>query len=802
MIRTNFDAGWTFHRGQRNRWNPEKEALVHEEPVTLPHDFTISTPPRPDAPGGASTGYYVGGYGIYTKMFTMQDSERDSTVLLEFDGVYMNCEVLINGHLVTRHPYGYTAFHADLTGHLHFDRPNRLEVVANNTAEPNSRWYSGSGIYRSVELLTAPRLHIAPWGLFAKTDHVADGTAHIVVETTLDNTTDADMETWVVTMLSDPSGRTVATGKVRVKVSAGESCPAAIPLEIPNARLWEPDSPFLYQVKTELHVDGTRLDIAETEFGIRTFTADVRNGFQLNGKQMKLKGGCIHHDNGLLGAASFADSEFRKVRIHKDHGYNALRCAHNPPSRHLLEACDRLGVLVMDEAFDMWRTSKKINDYHLYFEDWWMRDIRAMVMRDRNHPSIVFWSIGNEIPERDGSSNGASWSRRLTDYVRTLDDTRLTAVAVCAVTPPAQQGAAMPVEENAEQVAEAMFQYWGKATEDYIAPLDVAGYNYLDNRYERDGADYPDRIICGTESFPLNIDIAWDKVERLPHVIGDFTWTSYDYLGEAGLGKAVYGEPALAINKRFMSHVSEFPWRLANCSDFDLCGFERPQLAYRRIVWGSEETYISVRHPANFGQPEAISRWGWPDCIDHWNWPGYEGKPISIEVYSLAENVCLYINGEKIGEEAAGKANRYKASFNAVYSPGEILAIGYIGGKEVSRKHLKTTGAPAGIRLTPDRAQLQADGHSLCYVLVEYIDVHGHRVPDYEASTAASVDGAATLAAFGAARVSTVENYSNGKFTSYEGRLQAILRSGPDAGKAALTVSGGGFCSTMEIPVE
>ncbi|NLN46381.1 MAG: glycoside hydrolase family 2 protein, partial [Clostridiaceae bacterium] len=270
MKQTNFDAGWTFRPGPRDRWRPEREALVKEIPITLPHDFTISTDPRPDAPGAVSTGYYAGGYGIYSKEFSLSEDVRGQTVLLSFDGVYRNCEVVINGQLVTSHPYGYTAFQADLTDHLWFDRPNRLEVTVNNSAEPNSRWYSGSGIYRSVELLTAPPLHIAPWGIFARTDRVDNGTGHLVVETTVDNATDREAAIWITATLTAPEGQMAASGKTLLTVPAGSSGKGTVPLTVPNAHLWELDAPLLYQVRSDISEDGTLMDTAETSFGIRT----------------------------------------------------------------------------------------------------------------------------------------------------------------------------------------------------------------------------------------------------------------------------------------------------------------------------------------------------------------------------------------------------------------------------------------------------------------------------------------------------------------------------------------------------
>ena len=359
---------------------------------------------------------------------------------------------------------------------------------------------------------------------------------------------------------------------------------------------------------------------------------------------MKISGGCIHHDNGPLGAARSAIRNSARSRSTKTTAYNALRCAHNPPSRWLLEACDRLGVLVMDEAFDMWRSAKTINDYHLHFEDWWERDLCAMVLRDRNHPSVFCWSIGNEIPERDGSSDGAVWSRRLAEAIRALDPTRLVTSAVNPVIPPPAWEASRPVDETPEQRAEALLDYADEKIAVFVAPFDLVGYNYMDARYERDGKRFPNRVICGTESFPLDSDIVWDRVERLPHVIGDFLWTSYDYLGEAGLGKVVYGETARTINQRFMSHVSAFPWRVANCSDFDLCGL-RSTTRLSKIVWGSGRDLYQRAKTRTLRKPEAISRWaaGWLLPL---NWHGYEGQPSKSRSTPRAR-VTLFLNGAK-----------------------------------------------------------------------------------------------------------------------------------------------------------
>jgi beta-galactosidase len=331
---------------------------------------------------------------------------------------------------------------------------------------------------------------------------------------------------------------------------------------------------------------------------------------------------------------------------------------------------------------------------------------------------------------------------------------------------------------------------WTNLTEEFAAPLDVVGYNYLDRRYESDAELFPDRVICGTESMISNYDTNWERVERFPHVIGDFAWTSCDYLGEAGIGKVLYFDKDDELpNNNAISFMSEYPWRVSNDADFDICGFDRPQLAFRRVVWGSSETYIAVHNPEHYEKVAVISSWGWPECMNSWNWKGYEGKPVLVDVYSSANEVELMLNGKSLGKVHAGKNNRYKASFEIVYEPGTLRAISYTNGKEVSNAQITTTGTPAAIRLVSDKKLLIADGQNLAFVVVEITDNQGNRVPDAEFELSGSVTGYGSLAAFGSARPKTVENYTTGNFTSYEGRLLAIIRAGYEVGKATLKVS-------------
>ncbi|MDO4740724.1 MAG: glycoside hydrolase family 2 TIM barrel-domain containing protein, partial [Eubacteriales bacterium] len=522
MKRINIDRGWNFFAGKK-KW-PAKE-----EPVTkivdLPHDFTIETDPYPEAPSGASSGYYNGGFGNYSKLLEIPQEWAGKKILVEFDGVYKDATVSFGENVAALHPYGYTPFHADITPYATPGAARELCVTVNNTAQPNSRWYSGSGIYRHVDLLVGGPVHIAPWGIFAYTERVQDGTAYVMVEITVHNET-AQAEN--LRVRAEMGGACAARA---LHVPANEKATARIRLIVPEVKLWDIDSPNLYDVKAVLeNMDGEELDTEETLFGVRTISVDVQNGFMLNGRTVKLKGGCVHHDNGMLGAASFYDSEYRKFSLMKQGGFNAIRCAHNPPSRDMLKVCDELGLLVMDEAFDMWTMEKTTNDYHLHFHDWWKRDMEAFITRDRNHPCVVFWSTGNEIVERGGLSDGYEWARQLADHARRLDPTRPVANALCSMWSGLSPEETAKVREEREKAAQSggtqnmstpyMDAIWGKYTEAFAAPLDVVGYNYLDARYAADGERYPDRVICGTESFPLDIDIIWHEVKRLPYVIG------------------------------------------------------------------------------------------------------------------------------------------------------------------------------------------------------------------------------------------------------------------------------------------
>jgi len=813
--------------------------------VNLPHDYMLEDNVCADAPAAAAMGYYTGRVAYYAKTIRIPAEWKEEKVFLHFDGIMMNAALEVNGCQVMLHHYGYTPFWADITSYIYWGEDNRITVSVNPSMQPNSRWYTGAGIFRSVELVHTPRIHIAADGIFTYTKRVEyqehkPVEAHLCSEVTVCNETLIPHLVRVeVSLIPDGGAKAVLTRSVSIQVNATGSATAILPMTLPDPALWDVTEPDLYQVSARVidlgefrcglipAEDAPMADELSVLFGIRTLSADSSHGLKVNGRTVKIKGGCIHHDNGVLGAVSLYDSEYRKVKLLKESGFNAVRTAHNPPSAVLLEACDRLGMYVFDEAFDAWGTAKQPGDYNQFFKDDWKEDMKAFILRDRNHPSILFWSTGNEIPERGGMNDGYQLAMELAACVRSLDHTRLVSNGLCSYWNGLDDQAAkanfLKMKELSENVtgmeqnasAPVTDTFFEDRSEPFCSFLDVVGYNYMEDHYELAGKMFPERVILGTESFPMEIDRVWDYVEHLPYVIGDCTWTSFDYIGEAGIGKSIFTDPDSPEAKMepwaLMSHSSEYPWRLANDADFDINGNLTPQGVYRRIVWGSTKTGLFAAAPETFGKKEIISKWGWPALSANWNWKNRKGEPIQVVAYSAADEVELLLNGNSLGKCPAGKKNRYTASFNITYRPGLLEAVSYRNGREISRTCLKTVGEPAAIRLTaetfprtnisvPDNTansgsasgadiSLASDGHSLAYISVEIVDSQGNRVPDAAIPLKAHVAGAGMLAGFGSANPVTEENYTAGSFTTYQGRALAVIRSGYEAGKASLTVS-------------
>jgi beta-galactosidase len=772
MIRMALNRDWKFKYGPGAPGVKESRDWI---PVDLPHDASIDLPRDPSAIGGASTGFYPGCNALYEKDLAVPADWLGKTVLLELEGVYQNAVVIINRQLVGRNPYGYTTFHCDLTPYLK-EGVNVLRIEAYNGGLGNTRWYSGSGLYRPVHLWVGEKIHVGPWDVVVETPDATPAGSTARVMTTVRNEGAGDASLTVRSSIL-AGGRVLATTESPVSLKAGASSEIRQDFSVKSARLWSPSDPFLHLLRTEVLRAGKPVDAMETRFGFRTIAVDAVHGFRLNGDPMKMKGGCVHHDCGLLGSAAHARAEERKIELLKASGFNAVRCAHNPPSPAFLEACDRLGMLVIDEAFDCFRHGKNYGDYSLWFEDWWQRDLSAMIRRDRHHPSIVMWSTGNEIVERNGLSDGAGWSRRLADYVRSLDTTRPVTNAICEIfedpTPPGETP-----DEKMER--------WARATDGFAAPLDVVGYNYLVHRYERDVQRFPGRIICGTETFPKEAFDYWAATERCAHVIGDFVWTSLDYLGEAGIGHSAPGDNTHGLRL--------FPWHHANCGDIDICGTKRPQSYYRDCVWGvARAPYIAVHDPGHHGKAMAVSPWGWPNVVSSWNWPGQEGKACTVDVYSSDDEVVLLLDGREIGRKPAGKANRYLASFELEYRPGRLEAVGLKKGVEQARTVLMTAGEPVAVRLSADRAELNGGVGDLAYISIEVVDAKGVRVPTATNRLFFAACGAGTVLAVGNGDPVSEEPFTGNTRRVWRGLATAVVRVTAEAGEILLTVSGEGL---------
>ena len=801
MQKSDFSHSWQFQYGPGGAGTKPDSTWTT---VVLPHDASIALPRREDAIGSGSNAFYPGAVCWYEKELALAVSDMGKTILLEVEGAYMNAAVLVNGHLAGRRPYGYSSFHNDLTPWL---KPgaNRIRVEVNNGGLANTRWYSGSGLYRNVRLLTGDTVRIEPWSLQVVTPEPTQEHATVDISLSIRNDRPQAVSAWIRLELwpaglagcEAPVGEPIGSLEIPVSLAAGDSTRATASLQASDIGLWSPETPALYHLTATVREQAegapasAPLDAETVRFGFRSVSVDAANGFRLNGIPRKLKGGCVHHDCGLLGAAAFARAEERKVRLLKASGFDAVRCAHNPPSPAFLDACDRLGMLVIDEAFDCWRHGKNPGDYSLWFDDWWQRDLTDMVRRDFNHPSIVMWSTGNEIIERDGRSGSAALAREMADTVRALDPTRPITNALCDLWEERHP-------EDTDAIRRARFT---EKTAGFAEPLDVVGWNYLLSWYGDAPSLYPDRPICGTETFPKDAFDYWEAVERHPHVIGDFVWTSMDYLGEAGIGHVKYKETD--------PFLMPFPWHHANCGDIDICGTKRPQSHYRDCVWGVATTpYLAVHAPERHGKPFTLSDWGWPDVEANWTWPGQEGKPCTVDVYSRADAVALLLDGVEQDRKPAGKANRYLASFETTYQPGRLEAVEYTDGIAGARTVLDTAGPAASIHLTADCGTLCADPEALAFVRVDLLDAQGRPATHANHSLHVTVHGAGTVLAVGNGDPASTESFVGNTRSAWRGKATVVVRGvaleaaesengarkEPSAGHSVvLTVSGEGL---------
>ncbi|MFJ9390783.1 glycoside hydrolase family 2 TIM barrel-domain containing protein [Nocardioides sp. NPDC101246] len=812
--RTDFNRGWSY----RTRTTAFQElgggSGAEWVDVPLPHDALVTEERRADVPRGDTTAYFPGGAFEYRTTYTAPSDLAGKRVSLEFDGVYRDAQVFVGGALAGQHANGYAPFEVRIDPFLEWGADNEIRLECR--AHLDSRWYSGAGIHRDVRLVVKEQSHIAYRGVRITTPDVDDDLATVEVEVTVVNDGPVTKTLTLDVRIDAPDGTPVAAGSSPVTLLPNESATVRQRRYVQEPRRWSVDDPHLYTARLTL-VDGEEVLDAETEpFGIRTLRLDPVRGLRINDESVTLRGACLHHDNGPLGAAAIGRAEERRVELLKQAGFNAIRSAHNPMSEAMLAACDRLGMLVMDETFDMWTQGKSDDDYAFDFTGWWERDVEAMVLRDRNHPSVILYSIGNEIPET-GTRFGARLGRRIAEKVRTLDPTRYVTngingfVSVLDEIIPAMRarreesaadgggvnammagfGAMMDHVQTSEMVTT-------RTAESYDV-LDVAGMNYGEARYEPDRETFPDRIIVGTETWPTVIDRNWALVSEHPHVLGDFTWTGWDYLGETGIGITKYADdPEAGI----ASFSTGYPGLTAWCGDLDITGHRRTVSYYRETVFGlRDEPYLAVFRPEHHGKEIALATpWSWSDTVSSWSWPDFEGSPIRVEVYSDADDVELLLDGEPVGREKVGESRAFRADFELTYAAGELTAIAYRNGQESGRTSLRSAAAD-DLRLTlvVEHDRVAADTADLAYVQISLTDADGtvHTAMDREVTV--SVAGPGVLQGLGSAAPVTDEPFSGPTRRTFDGRALAVVR--PTApGDITISVSAPG-CDDVSATV-
>ena len=794
MRKLDFNQGWLCRCLTR-----EGEAYA----VALPHDAMRSEPRTNDSAGEGNTGWYLGGDYEYTKRFTVPEKYQGQCVLLEFEGVYRNAEVWLNGKQAAFRPYGYTNFYVDAAPFLRYGEENELRVVARNADQPNSRWYSGTGIYRPVWLYLGGEDHIPVNGLRMRTVDHRTGAVEVSV-------------------------RTSRPGAVRVEIGGENDCNPAVSAEgmsqggqavfsltIPNVKLWDCDHPDLYTCRA---IFGE--DTAEETFGVRTL-AWGKDGLTLNGRRVILRGACIHHDNGLLGACSFPEAEERRVRILKENGYNALRSSHYPCSKALLDACDRLGMLMMDEYVDHWYIHKTKYDYVNYFMDWWKQDLKDMADKDYNHPCVIMYSTGNEVAET-AQEKGIALTGEMTRYLHQLDGTRpvtcginiffnfLSSIGLGVYSDDKAEKAAPPAGKSKKgpkkkpvgsefynTLACLMGDWFMKTgatlppcdwkTRGAYANMDVAGYNYGIFRYKRDLKKYPERLILGSETFCKDAYRFWELAKENPRIVGDFVWAGMDYIGETGDGCAEYsdykfdGEPCRRMT--------------GGNGRVDLLGKPRAEAAYTRVAFEREAgPYLAVT-PVYQTEKLQLTGWQLTKALESWSWRGCAGMPASVEVYARAYEVELLLNGNSVGRKRL--KNTCRAVFKTTYEDGELTAVSYdSAGKELGRCTLTTAGEDTELRITPEGQTVKP--HGLVFIPLQYTDGAGVWKPMEKHTLKVAVKNGA-LAGLGSANAYVEGNYAQDVTPTYYGEAMAVVRA-DGTGPVRVTVTDESGPHTVDIP--
>lgn len=786
MKKIDFNQAWTFCR--------VGEETVKRE-VMIPHDAMISEKRTEDSAGGINTGWFEGYDYIYEKEFEIPDEYEKQEISFEFEGVYHNAEVYLNGEKAAYRPYGYTNFYIDADPYLKYGEKNQIRVIAHNADQPNSRWYSGAGIYRPVWMYVRPKQHILKNEIRVRTLSVDPAVIEAEVNTN-------------------------APGKVKLEVIADAGSDVIIAaeihtdgkltkqFEIPDAKLWSVNTPNLYQLRVTFVAEQENgqnkcmeTDQEEVIFGIRTLKWDKETGITINGERVILRGACIHHDNGVLGACCYPDAEARKIRILKENGYNAIRSAHNPCSKALLEACDRQGMLVMDEFVDVWYIHKTEYDYVNYFKEWWKQDLKDMVEKDFNHPSVILYSIGNEVSET-AQKKGIHLTKTMTEYLHRLDDSRPVSCGInIFFNFLSSIGFGVYSDKKAKKEAEQAEKTKGKKkkkavgsqffndlaglmgsgfmktgatfygcdvkTRGTFANMDIAGYNYGIKRYQHDLKKYPERLILGSETFCDDAYTFWEMAKKNPRIVGDFVWAGMDYLGEVGVGSWEYRDYAPEFN-----HGPG--WITAGSGRIDLTGKPLAEAGYTKTAFElTNRPVIAVRPVNHTGEKHSPSAWKMTNAIESWSWEGCEGKVAEVEVYARAARVDLFLNGKKVGSNTL--KNSCDTRFKVEYQPGMLETVVYNQkGKEISRNTLYTAGKETELRAIAEEQSVQKD--HLAFIRLQYTDKNGTVKPLKRGILKVSVKGGKLLGLGNACPYNEI-GYCTNETDTYWGEALAVVQA-------------------------
>ena len=785
----NFNEDWTFEKADQADRLKAFYGNSNAVAVTLPHDAMIREKRDKDCPSGAQSGFYPGGVYTYEKKFMAQNEWKKQDVFLEFEGIYGIARVWINGALAAVNRNGYMGFSVDLKPWISYEHENIIRIDVDNSKQPNSRWYSGSGIYRDVNLWTGKDVYISHDKLRITTLSVNDDMAVIEVCAQLKNIIGHGLEAECLIEIKKDGQKTASdTQRVVFRSEQMQTVRVQIPIEHPKK--WSPKQPALYECHITTKFDDKICDEAVSNFGIRVLALDPVRGLQINGETVKLRGTCIHHDNGVIGAETFKEAEWYRCKRLKEAGFNAIRSAHHP----MIDACDHIGILVMDELTDMWDKEKNTYDFSDIFEDEYNQWINHMVEKDYNHPSVIIYSVGNEIQEA-GTKQGAWINRMLCNKFHELDNTRYTTNALNGLNCAGRRlgfimrdvaekfgmdshgsgsgGGSNALNSFMSLMSGEKGEFFAKhplvseALEECSQSCDITGLNYLSGRYELEHELHPAKTVLGTETYPADIENLWKLVETYPHVIGDFTWTGYDYIGEAGVGIFHYDG-----NANFTSIYTE---RLGYIGDIDLIGNRRPISYFREIVYGlTDKPYIAVERLEHAGQTAGKTAWMFKDNISSWTWKGFEGTTANVDVYSSGDEVELFLNDKSLGRKPAGRENHFTASYEVPYEPGTLKAVAYQKDRKLGEYVLSTAKSVTKLKV----CRVTENERNIAYIKIWLVDDNG-TINSQEAEKRllhASVVGNGVLEGFGTANPSSEEDYFSDSVTTFDGSALAAVR--------------------------